>query len=399
MPASDRRAWMGYAWHMVVTNTDAPDRAVGTRFKLAAQVGRVPSMVVPLDREQELRFQRLMDSLVMIDVHQHPQVLTEDMADLLDYFRSRQYAWGYNAVRAGAWTAVCTANVLSTSGFSPEMSYVEFSDLVTEIALMLADLAKQGDGVVKIGRADDILAARQRGAIGFLPTVEHLAIGADLHRVDVLYGLGVRLAGLTYSRRAITGDGQLERTDCGLSDLGIAAVERMNDLGMIVDLSHAGTRTALEAIEHSRVPVAFSHNAARAIWPTSRTRGDEELIACADKGGLICITAVPNSLSDAPDQDISCVLDHYDYMVKLVGIDHVGIGTDTLIGDHVGFHKVALRRDAPGREFPAPYLDGLESPADGKNIVRGLIARGHADEAIRKIAGQNALDLFRRVIG
>jgi membrane dipeptidase len=384
---------------MTITNTNARNRAVGSSFTLAAQVGRVASMVVPLDREQELRFQRLMDSLVMIDVHQHPQVLTEDTADLLDYFRSRDYAWGYDAVRAGGWTAVCTANVLSTSGFSPDMSYVEFSDLVAEIGLMLADLAEQGDDVVTIRRADDILAARQRGAIGFLPTVEHLAMGADLHRIDVLYGLGVRLAGLTYSRRAITGDGQFERTDCGLSDLGVAAVERMNDLGMVVDLSHAGTRTALEAIERSRVPVAFSHNAARAIRPTPRTRGDEELVACADKGGLIGITAVPNSLSDAPDQDINCVLDHYDYMVRLVGIDHVGIGTDTLIGDHVGFHKVALGRDAPSREFPAPYLNGLESPADGKNIIRGLIARGYADEAIRKIAGQNALDLFRRVIG
>ena len=384
---------------MAVTNTNARNRAAASRFTLAAQVGRVASMVVPLDHEQERRFQRLMDSLVMIDVHQHPQVLTEHIDDLLDYFRSREYAWGYDAVRAGGWTTVCTANVLSTSGFVPDMSYVEFSDLINEIALMLADLAKPGDGVVKIGRADDILAARQRGVIGFLPTVEHLAMGAELHRIDVLYGLGVRLAGLTYSRRAITGDGQFERTDCGLSDLGIAAVERMNDLGMIVDLSHAGTRTALEAIEHSRVPVAFSHNAARAIWPTSRTRGDEELKACADKGGLICITAVPNSLSDAPDQDINCVLDHYDYMVKLVGIDHVGIGTDTLIGDHVGFHRVALGRDMAGRQFPAPYLSGLESPADGKNIIRGLIARGYEDDAIRKIAGQNALDLFRRAIG
>ena len=382
-----------------MVNTSVSNRGAGGRFELAAQVGRVPSMVVPLDREQELRFERLMNTLVMIDMHQHPQVLTERTEDLLDYFRGREYAWGYDAVRAGGWTTIATANVLSAIGIAPEASYIEFSDLVDEIALMLADMARQGEGVVKIARADDILAARQRGAIGFLPTVEHLAMGAHLHRIDVLYGLGVRLAGLTYSRRAVVGDGQFERTDCGLSDLGIAAVERMNDLGMVVDLSHAGTRTALEAIERSRAPVVFSHNAARAVWPTPRTRGDEELVACADKGGLICVTAVPNSLSDAPDQDINCVLDHYDYLVKLVGIDHVGIGTDTLVGDHVGFHKTAMGRDAARREFPAPYLSGLESPADGKNIIRGLIARGYEDDAIRKIAGQNALDLLRRVIG
>jgi membrane dipeptidase len=370
------------------------------RFTLAAQVGRVPSMVVPLDREQALRCQRLQEKLVMIDVHQHPQVLTRDMADLLDYFRGREYAWGYEAVRTGGWTTVCTANVLSGLGFATEGSYIDFGDLVNEIALMLADIAKQSDEVViKIRCVADVLAAKQRGVVGFLPTVEHLAMGSELYRIDVLYGMGIRLAGLTYTRKTFVGDGQFERTDCGLSDLGIAAVERMNDLGMVIDLSHAGTRTALEAIERSRVPVVFSHNAAGAIWPTNRTRGDAELTACADRGGLICITAVPNSLSDDPHQDIGCVLDHYDYMVKLVGIDHVGIGTDTQIGDHVGFHKVAMGRDMAGRQFPAPYLNGLESPADGKNIIRGLIARGYPDEAIRKIAGQNALHLLRRVIG
>jgi membrane dipeptidase len=355
-------------------------------------------MVVPLDREQQRRFERLLDGLTMIDLHQHPQVLTADMQDLLDYFRSREYAWGYDAVRAGGWTAVCTANVLSGTAFAPEVSYIEFEDLATEVALMLADLAKQDD-VLTIRRADDIRAAKQRGTIGFLPTVEHLAMGAHLHRIDVLYGMGVRLAGLTYTRKTFVGDGQFERTDCGLSDLGMAAIERMNDLGMVIDLSHAGTRTALEAIAHSRAPVVFSHNAAKAIWPTNRARGDEELKACAERGGLVGVTAVPNSLSDDPRQDIRCVLDHYDYLVKLVGIDHVAIGTDTQVGDHVGFHKVALGRDAPGRRFPAPYLDGLESPADGKNIVRGLIARGYSDEQITKIAGQNVFDLLRRVIG
>ncbi|MBV9170212.1 MAG: membrane dipeptidase [Chloroflexi bacterium] len=371
----------------------------GSRYRLVAQVGRVPSMVVALDREQELRFERLMETLVMVDLHQHPQVLTDDIAELNEYFRSREYAWGYEAVRAGGWTTVCTANVLSAGAFASEGSYIEFSDLVTEIALMLADLAKQNGSAVRIGGAQDVLNAKQRGVIGFLPTVEHLAMGAVLHRIDVLYGLGARLAGLTYSRKTYVGDGQFERTDCGLSDLGMAAVERMNDLGMIVDLSHAGTRTALEAIEHSRVPVVFSHNAAKAIWPTNRTRGDEELLACANKGGVIGVTAVPNSLSDDPHQDINSVLDHYDYLVKLVGIDHVAIGTDTLVGDHVGFHKLHMGRDTAGRQFPAEYLSGLESPADGKNIIRGLIARGYSDEQIRKIAGENVLDLLRRVVG
>src|SRR3954451_22682655 len=309
----EARGAIEYPCRMASTSSNQGTTPVTSgRFTLAAQVDRVPSMVVPLDGEQERRFERLMDDLLMIDMHQHVQVLPEPIEDLFAYARARQYAWGYDAARAGGWSTVTTANGLSTIGFTAEMSFVDFDDLVMEIALMQADVAHQGDAVVTVSRAADILAAKQRGALGWLPTVEHLAMGAHLHNVDTLYGLGVRLGGLTYTRKTYTGDGQMERVDGGLSELGIAAIERMNDLGMIVDLSHANARTALESIERSKVPTIFSHNAAKAVWPTARTRDDADFMACAEGGGLICVTAVPNSLTSAPDQDITCVLDHYD---------------------------------------------------------------------------------------
>lgn len=370
-------------------------------LRMAEQVGRVPSMVVPLDTDQQTRFERLVDTITLVDMHEHPMLLTESASEFTAYFRTHAYQWGYEAVRHGGWTTVATANGLSCGANSTDGSFGRFEDLLEEVLLMQADLSKHPD-VLRIARADDIVSARQRGAISFLPTVEHLALGHELHRVDVLYGAGVRLAGVTYMRKNYLGDGQNERTDAGLSELGVEVVRRMNDLGMVVDLSHAGSRTALDAIEQSRVPVVFSHNAAHAIWPTPRTRSDADFVACAARGGLICVTAVPNSLSNDPRQDINCVLDHYDYLVKLVGVEHVAIGTDTLVGDHVGLHKLgAARRAASGlpSSFPAPYLDGLESPADGQNIIRGLIARGHSDAAITRIAGQNAIDLLRRTIG
>jgi membrane dipeptidase len=281
------------------------------------------------------------------------------------------------------------------------MSFIAFDELVYEIGAMLADLSMHGDIAVKVTNADQILGARQQGKLGVLPTVEHLGIGDDIGRLDVLHALGVRIGGITYARRNAIGDGQNERSDAGLSRFGREVIARMNELGMVIDVSHAGHQTAMEAIEHSTAPVVFSHNASYTLRPTARTRRDDELLACAAGGGLIGITAVPNSLSDDPRQDISCVLDHYDYMVKLVGVDHVGIGTDTLIGDHVGYHITMMGRPLPGPDEPplAPYLAGLESPADGANIIRGLIARGHSDDDITKIAGGNELALFRRVIG
>ena len=367
-----------------------------SRIPQAKQVGRVPSMTVSLDSELQKRFQTLEEEAVMVDVHQHPFVLPEDVGLLIDYLRTNSYSWGYEAVRYGGWTTVTTANVFRALVNSQDMSFVEYDDVLAEVSMMLADLRLQKD-VVKISNASDILAAKQQGDLGFMPTLEHLAIGNQLDRVDTLYDIGVRLAGLTYFRRNYIGDGMYERNAGGLSDFGIEVVHRMNDLGMAVDLSHASFKTAIDAIEFSRAPTVFSHNAAYTLRPVRRTRKDEELRACAEKGGLIAITAVPNSLSDDPEQTIECVLDHYDYMTQLVGVDHVAIGSDTVIGDHVAFQQKMLGQYGPSA-FPAAYLNGLESPADGKNIIRGLLSRGYSDEDIKRITGGNALDYFRRVM-
>jgi membrane dipeptidase len=367
-------------------------------LKLAKQVGRVESMVVPLDPDQEKRFETLMDSLVLIDIHQHPMVLTEEISDLIEYFGAMEWTWGYEAVRAGGWTAVGTANGLAPLGRARELATVEFPDLANEVALMLTDMSSQ-QGVVKVETADDILAAKQSGQIGFFPTVEHLALGLELHHVDVLYGIGVRLAGLTYARDCTVGGGQYESSNNGLSELGGQVVDRMNDLGMIIDVSHASQRTALEVIDRSEAPVIFSHNASKSLWDNRRTRPDSDFEACAAKGGAVFVTAVPNSMSDDPNQDINCVLDQYDHLIALLGPDHVGIGTDTLIGDHVRVTDEVFHRGTRGPVAPAPYINGLESPADGKNIIRGLISRGHSDEVIRKVAGDNALRIIREVVG
>ena len=369
------------------------------RFNLVAQVGRVPSMTVPLDARQETRFQRLMEESIMIDLHQHPMVLPEDVSQYWEYLRSDSYVWGYDAVREGGFTAVGTANVFRGMLHTNEMSFIRFSDLLDEISMMISDIGRNED-VLHVGSAAEIESAKQQDKVGFLPTVEHLAIGNELNRVDVLYNAGIRLAGLTYSRKAYIGDGIFERNDGGLSEFGVEVVQRMNELGMVVDVSHASFRTAMDAIESSEAPVTFSHDGSYTLASDSlqsrRLRKDEELVACARKGGVIGITAVPNRLSNDPEQSIECVLDHYDYMVKLVGVDHVAIGTDTSIGDMVDLSRVMLGRTGPA---PAPYLNGLESPADGKNIIRGLIARGYSDEDIGKIAGGNVLAFLRRIIG
>jgi len=363
---------------------------VASSIPMAQQVNQTQSIAVTLDDDQERRFQHLVEETTMIDLHQHPMVKPEDPGQLIEYLRGDSYAWGYDAVRHGGFTAVGTANVHRGLINADEMSFIRFEDLLDEIGMMSSDLGRHDD-VVKVSNASEIEAAKQHGQVAFLPTVEHLAIGNELQRVDVLYSAGIRLAGLTYRRRSYIGDGQQERIDGGLSLFGIEVVRRMNELGMVVDLSHASFRTAMDAIEFSQVPVAFTHDGSYTLgqqqgggeYASGRLKKDEELLACARKGGIVGVTVQPSVIrSWGKSLSIERLLDHYDYMVKLLGIDHVAIGTDSSIG---------VRGSGE--------ITGLESPAEGKNIIRGLITRGYSDADIIKITGGNALAFFRRVMG
>ena len=359
-------------------------------IRLSKQVLPSELEAVFLDDNQERRFRKLEEEAIMIDLHEHPMVKPEDPAQFLEYLGGRNYEWGYDAIRHGGFTAVGTANFYRGMLHAEEMSFIQFEDLCNEIELMLSDIESHS-GVVRVTNSGDIEAAKQLNNVGFLPTVEHLAIGNQLDRVDLLYQQGIRLAGLTYRRKNYIGDGHQERNDGGLSTFGIEVVNKMNDVGMVVDLSHASYRTAMDAIEFSRAPVTFSHDGSYTLglqqgggeYAEGRLRRDEELIACARKGGIVGVTVQPSVVrSWGANFSIDSLMDHYDYMVKLLGVDHVAIGTDSSVGP-VGDGSIR----------------GLESPSAGKNIIRGLIARGYSDGDIIKITGGNALAFFRRVMG
>jgi membrane dipeptidase len=358
---------------------------------LAKQVVEAQSIAVPLDNDQEMRFKHLVEETIMIDLHQHTMVKPEDPSQLLEYLQGGSYEWGYEAIGHGGFTAVGTANVYKGLLHTDDMSFIRFQDLIDETAMMLSDVGRH-DEVVQVSNAREIESAKRNGQVGFLPTAEHLAIGNELQRIDVLYNAGIRLAGLTYRRRSYIGDGQQERIDGGLSDFGIEVVKRMNELGMVVDLSHASFRTSMDAMEYSQAPVAFTHDGSYTLgqrqgggpYAAGRLKKDEELVACARKGGIVGVTVQPSVIRSWGPSNLSIelLLDHYDYMVNLLGIDHVGIGTDSSIGMK-----------------SSGTISGLESPAEGKNIIRGLITRGYSDADIIKISGGNALAFFRRVMG
>jgi membrane dipeptidase len=247
--------------------------------------------------------------------------------------------------------------------------------------------------------AEDIRTAHREGKIAFMAASEANPFANVLDRIAILYGLGLRQAGMTFEQANYAGSGNSDQRNAGLSEWGIRIIDEMNRLGMIIDLSHSGRKTTLETIERSRDPVVLSHNGAKGVFPKGRRcRDDEVLKALAEKGGIIGITAVPNALSDAPRQGIKDWFDHADYCVKLLGVDHVCVGLDNTWEDHVGFHKMYFR--TPDSQLPAYYMEGIENPTEAfHNIIRILVAEGYSDQEIEKIVGTNALRLIGEVVG
>jgi len=252
--------------------------------------------------------------------------------------------------------------------------------------------------------AEDVRKAKKDGKQLVMAQFEPQTIGLKLDRIDTLYGLGVRMMMLTFNSRNYVGDGCGERTDSGLSYFGLDVVDRMNKVGMMIDLSHCGDKTTLDTIEASKDPVLFNHTGARALHPKcKRLKTDEAMKALAEKGGLMGISAVPNQLSNERTQGIQDMLNHIDYAVKLIGIDHVAIGLDNIFGDQVAHHRAAATTvfflSRIGQELNADYLEGIESPEEWPNITRGLVSRGYSDQEIEKIIGGNALRIMEQVIG
>jgi membrane dipeptidase len=176
----------------------------------------------------------------------------------------------------------------------------------------------------------------------------------------------------------------------------------MNRLGMAIDLSHTGDLTAMQTCAASERPVFLSHSGARALYPELKNKGDDLLRAVADTGGVIGIEASPHvTISpDHPRHSLESVMDHFEYCVDLVGIDHVGFGPDTLFGDHVGIHHLYAAELDSGQEpdhEEVPYVEGLENPSEFPNVLRWLVAHGYPDDQIAKALGANALRALGQV--
>ena len=282
-----------------------------------------------------------------------------------------------------------------------------FTEAVINIGQMESEIDSHPDVFSRIRRAADIAAAKVAGRTGLIYGFQDgVAFETDLDRLDHLHRLGIRIVQPTYNRRNLLGDGCLEPANAGLSKRGVEAVERMNTLGILVDLSHCGRQTAADAIKTSSKPVAFTHTGSAALNDHPRNRTDAELRAVADKGGISGIYFMP-FLSEGKQPTAADVIRHLEHMIDVAGEDHVSLGTDGGVSAEVitdAFKKkfagfVKERRDAgiaaPGEnEEGYLFANELNTPRRFETLADMLSARGHGDARIEKILGKNLVRVF-----
>lgn len=233
-------------------------------------------------------------------------------------------------------------------------------------------------------------------------------IGFSLENLRVFYELGVRVVQLTYNKAGYIGTGCTETFDRGLTDFGKKLIKEMNRLGMIVDISHCSKLTALEAINESSQPVVFSHANVKSLCESPRNRTDEEIKLIAEKGGVIGLTpwgplCWKKDKSQQPTLDD--YLDHVEYVIDLVGIDHVGFGGDTTLDDKKDMKGTAVQSslypevvadydERVGTHPSVRHAKDFKGPKEIHHVIASLEDRGYRHDEIDKFLGGN----FSRVI-
>jgi len=273
-------------------------------------------------------------------------------------------------------------------------------DVLAYIAAWSGFVGRNSDVFTLIGRAEDIDRAKAAGRIGVMIGIQSCDHFREPKDVALFYALGQRCSQLTYNTQDLLGSGCMERVDGGLTDFGLSIVKAMNEVGMLVDLSHCGPKTTLDGIEASTRPVAITHSNCKALNDHPRCKSDEAIRKMAAKGGVMGITEVRMLVSATDPTTVENIVDHIDHVAQLVGVEHVGVGTDSdLRGyDHMAPGVLKGWQGILGKRFgfrAKTDTDGFDQPRRMFDLTEALIRRGYSDANIQLVLGGN----FRRLLG
>lgn len=269
-------------------------------------------------------------------------------------------------------------------------------------------LAAHPDLLLRIDNTADIERAHRTHRIGIMLTMQESTHFRTPRDVDEFFSLGQRISQLTYNFNNRIGSGFLERRDGGLSVFGSSIMRRMEEVGMGVDISHCGDQTTLDALEAATKPVLFTHATCRALIPTlTRAKTDDAIRRMAATGGVMGIDFIRFMVRNAEPVSIEDALDHFDYVRKLVGVEHLAVGSDLDLvgnGNPVGgggfnpatqpnFERYGYHVDAPDHVA----IKGLDHPKRTFDLTEGLIRRGYSDADIKLILGGNAVRVLKKI--
>lgn len=383
-------------------------------FKLTKATDRVPPYIAPLSKTEEDRYEEFIEKNIIIDLHEHPVLWADDMAEAFELNHMGRDFTAYEALSKARIDCVFD-HLMDGTTYITSYSGWKWSDVIHDIGIRLCDLHHQ-KMVTHCKTVADIEHAAENGKVAMVLALESAApIENELDRIDILHGIGVRSLGICYSESNMLGGGMGETNqDSGLTDFGYDAVKRMNKVGMLIDVGHTNDRTAIETIEASDKPVYNSHSGPAAI-AQGHTNGDEVLHAFAENDGLLAVGGAGRGLrtKENPVGSIESYMECVEYCIDLMSIDNVACGPDTLYGDHQGlyvhwFARPLGNQARPGRPheeaYPIPpgvtdpgYVVGLENPNEFVNIARWMIKHGYTDEETAKIMGRNAIRLLGAV--
>ena len=301
-------------------------------------------------------------------------------------------------------------DVVSKSGITAinvTVSERGFDETLRELGELERLVERWPDAFLMVRTQPDIARAKREGKLGLMPGFQYSEfLEQDPTRIETFRNLGVRIMQLTYNNRSIFGDGCLEPGNAGLSKAGLKAVEKMNEIGVAVDLSHSGYRTTSEAIAASKKPVLISHSGCASIYAHPRNKPDEVMRELADKGGYFGVYLMPYLVASPAVPTREHVINHVLGALKICGEEHVGIGSDGSIQavqltpeQKTAFDEDVARRKQMGIGAPGedryPYVPDLNGPDHMEVIAYELQKRGQTSAVIEKVLGAN----FQRIIG
>ena len=301
--------------------------------------------------------------------------------------------------------------VYRTSGYSVVAlghAPADYADGIRFFANWNGFVAEYPDWFQRVDDAGDFETVKKSGKVGIMITFQNSDHFRSADDVETFFALGQRLSQLTYNYQNRIGCGFLERNDGGLTVFGRAIVERMERVGMAVDVSHCADRTTLDTLDVAKRPVVFSHASCRALVPGHlRCKTDEMIRKMAKSGGVMGIPFLRMMVHDDEPVTIEHVLDHFDHVRTLVGVESLAVGSDMDVvgnpnpvnGPGAGnpatpnFERYRLHTNAKGELLLT--VAGLDHPRRTFDLVEGLLRRGYSDAHISLILGGNAVRVFR----